>query len=246
MGKGYAIVTGSSRGIGKGCAEQLAKEGYGVLINYKVSKDLAEAHAKDLAERYGVKTAAFMADVSDIAQMEAMRDFAVKIFGEDLRVLVNNAGVGYVKSFFDLTNEELSEMINVDLVGTIYGYKLFAPIMMKNKFGRIVSMASTSGLRSTPNTAAYCAAKGGQIAFNRGMAIDLGPYNITCNCICPGFIRTETSMKHGEEFFQRIANLSPLKVVADVEDVQRALSYLINSDVMTGQSIAVNCGTHSW
>ncbi len=246
MEKGYAVVTGASRGIGKACAEQLAKEGYDVLINYSGNKERAQENAKNFSEKYGVKTAIFQANVSDLEQVEKMRDFAIENFGEDLRVLINNAGVGYVKPFFDLTQAELLEMINVDLVGTIYGFRVFAPIMVKNKFGRIVSMASTSGLRSTPNTAVYCAAKGGQIAFNRGMAIDLGQYNITCNCICPGFITTETSMNHGEEFFQRIANLSPLKVVADVGDIQEALSYLINSDVMTGQSIAVNCGTHSW
>jgi len=242
MEKGYAVVTGGSRGIGAALCEQLAKEGYDVLVNYSSSPDRAEEVATKISSTYGIKALTFKASVNNYDEVKAMRDFALKEFGEKLTVLVNNAGLTNMKPLVELTREDYERVIGVDLLGTLHCCHLLGPLMIKQNFGKMVTIASTAGLEGQVGMADYCAAKAGQIGLNRSLALEWGKYNITCNVIAPGFVATEGTAQFGQELEDRIRALSPIGQISHVEDMQHTFSYLINSKVMTGQVLAPNCG----
>jgi len=243
--KGYSIVTGGSRGIGAALCEQLAAEGYDVLVNYSASKGRAEEVANRINQQYGVKAAIFQANVKEYEQVEAMRDFAKETFGDDLSVLVNNAGLDYLKPFLDLTPAEYENIIDVDYIGTLNCCHVFGPMLIERKKGNVITIASTAAFRAAPH-AAYCGAKAAQVAFNRQLAVEWGPHGIRCNVIAPGYTITEASEAVGPQILEMVRNQSPLKVVGTVEDMKLALSYLLSAEKMTGTTISPNCGVFSF
>jgi len=241
MSKGYAVVTGGSRGIGEGLCEQLAKEGYDVLVNYTRSKDRADAVAERLMKEYNIKAASFGASVENYEQVQAMKDFALETFGENLSVLVNNAGISNFKPFLTLTPEEYRNVVNIDYVGTLNCCHIFGPLMIEQNKGDIITIASTAAFRPSPHSD-YCGAKGAQLAFNRALAVEWGKFNIKCNVIAPGYIHSDGTAALGPEVENMVKSQSPLNKVGYIKDMQQALSYLLGSEIMTGTTISPNCG----
>lgn len=241
MGKGYAIVTGGSRGIGAGLCETLAEEGYDVLVNYSRSKERAEEVAKGISSKYGVMSAIFKADVESYSEVQAMRDFALETFGDKMAVLINNAGISNFKPFLTLTPQEYENVVKVDYIGTLNCCHVLGPIMIKQSSGVVITIASTAAFRPSPH-ADYCGAKGAQVAFNRALATEWGKYNIRCNVIAPGYIQTEGTEVLGTQVLEMVKAQSPMKVVGHIRDVQQALTYLLRAENMTGATISPNCG----
>lgn len=238
----YAVVTGAGRGIGSAIAIRLAQDGYDILVNYARSKDRAEALAAEITEKYGVKALACQADVSKYDDMKAMYDFAIENFGDECGVLVNNAGFTNWKPFLEMTVEEYTNGISVDLLGAMHGTSLFAPLMVKHKFGRIINISSTAGLQGSPGMVDYSAAKGGLNAMAKALTLELGQFNVYANAICPGFIKTEGTAVLGPELIERCKEGSPMKNVGEVEEVAEIVAFLVKNPILGGQSLAPNYG----
>ena len=239
----YAVVTGGEMGIGRALVIFLAQKGYNVLVNYFLSEEGAKQVVEKIISEYGVKAAAFKADVREYSEVKALRDFGVSTFGENLKVFVNNAGTGLGIAFLDETEEQYTYIIKLNLLAAMHCAHLFAPLMVKNKFGRYVFIASTSGLRPSQNFCDYGTSKAGIIGLTRGLALEFGKHGITVNNIAPGFINTEKSMAWGKEFMESMKESTPLHMVGTTDDVAQALDYIINAPYVTGQTIVCNGGS---
>jgi 3-oxoacyl-[acyl-carrier protein] reductase len=244
--RGYAILTGGSRGIGEGYLIQLAKEGYDVIVNYV--SDSSTEKAVSLSDRmkklYGIDAIPVQADVSDYAQCKKLVDAAVANFGENISVLVNNAGITLGKSYTNVTYEEYSRLIGINLFGVLNCTHLVLPYMVKQNYGCIVSTSSIGGLVGLPNQVDYCAAKGGILGFTKALAKEVGQFNIRVNSIAPGRIATDLmrSVNVNVSLTEKAKKDTPLGILGDYDDMGQVLSYIINAKFLTGQTISPNGG----
>ena len=190
-----ALVTGGASGIGFAVARQLAELGAKVAI-----ADVNIEGAKSAASKLGgAEVMVVEVDVRDPEDTANMVDAVVANFGK-LDILVHSAGIGIEKSFLETTAEEWQRLIDIDLSGTFYCAQAAARHMVENGYGRIVSLASTAGIRGGTGRAAYGSAKGGVIALTKVMAVELAPYGITANALAPGAIETElVARMHSDE-----------------------------------------------
>jgi acetoin reductase-like protein len=247
-----AIVTGAARGIGKGIALALAREGAHVVV-----ADInAEAAARVAAEicQLGLSALAAPVDITQASQVDGLVEQAVAHFGQ-LDILVNNAGVVSNAPVLDLSEEEWDRTIAVNLKGVFLCAKRAAKAMAAHKSGRIINIASLSGKVGAPGQAAYCASKHGVVGLTQVMAIDLAPYGITVNAICPGmnetemmqFVVAERAASRGqtvEEVRQGILAKTPLGRFGRPEDVAQVVLFFASaaSAYVTGQAIDVDGG----
>lgn len=190
-----ALVTGGASGIGFAVARQLAELGAKIAI-----ADVNIEGAKSAASKLdGSEVMVVEVDVRDPEDTANMVDAVVTKFGK-LDILVHSAGIGIEKSFLETTAEEWQRLIDIDLSGTFYCAQAAARHMVENGYGRIVSLASTAGIRGGTGRAAYGSAKGGVIALTKVMAVELAPYGITANALAPGAIETElVARMHSDE-----------------------------------------------
>ncbi len=244
MAKQYAIVTGGSRGLGEGMALRLAKLGYDLVINYvsENSKEKAERVLAKAAETYGVKGLVVQADVSDYEQCKKLVEAAVSTFGEQIGVLVNNAGISNGKSFLEIQPEEYRRLINTNLVSYLNVTHLVIPYMVKNKTGCIVNTASIGGLMGVVNQVDYCAAKSGVIGFTRALAMEFGPVGIRVNAIAPGMIWTDMLKGSNQDEVDALKKSIPLGEIGEVDDIAGCMEYLVTAKYVTGQTISPNGG----
>lgn len=242
--EGYAIVTGGSRGIGEGMCLQLASEGYNVVVNYvsDSSEEISNALVTKMEKDYGVKGLAVKADVSNYDDCKILVDKAVKAFGEKICILVNNAGVAYGKSFLDITEPEYSKLIGINLTSALHCTHIVLPYMVKLGYGRIVSTSSVGGIMGVEHQIDYSAAKAGIIGMTKAMAREFGKYNITVNCIAPGMIWTDMLKGSSPEAVEGLKSVTPLGTIGEVKDISDCLSYIVNADFLTGQTISPNGG----
>lgn len=238
-----AIVTGASRGIGREIALLLAKRGADVAINY-VSR---EADANDVVkelENLGVRALAFKADLS---QMSAGRDLVRKVQNEwgHIDILVNNAGITRDKAMKNLTDEDWTDVLDTNL-GSVYATcSEVLPIMMEQKFGRIVNITSFVGQAGNFGQANYAASKGGIIAFTKTLALEGARHNITVNAIAPGFTETEMLAQVPENIRQKIIARVPMGRFGRPEEIAKAVVFIAaDGDYITGQQINVNGGVY--
>lgn len=236
-----AIVTGAARGIGKTIARKLALTGYNVVVS-DVLKEEAEKTASEL-ESLGIKAFPFTADVSSPEAVEKMIKETMDRLGS-VDVLVNNAGITRDNLAIRMSEKEWDMVLDINLKGTFLCSQAAAREMMKQRYGRIVNIASVSGILGTAGQANYAASKAGVIAVTKTMAREMGKRNITVNAIAPGFIITEmTDMLSEKVKNDYIANI-PLGRGGTPEDIAEAVSFLISpsASYITGTVINVSGG----
>ncbi len=236
-----AIVTGSARGIGKAIAVKLAQEGHNIVIS-DILEEAAQATAKEI-EALGVKTLAIVADVSKAEDAEKLIKQTVETFGQ-LDVLVNNAGVTRDNLAIRMSEAEWDMVLNINLKGTFLCSQQAAKVMMKKRFGRIVNIASVSGILGTAGQANYASSKAGVIALTKAYARELGPRNITVNAVAPGFILTEMTEKLPDKVKDEYLAQIPLKRAGKPEDVANVVAFLASDAAayVTGTTIIVSGG----
>ncbi len=234
-----AFITGGSRGIGRACALELAKAGYNIVINYAGNTDAANKTVEDI-KALGVSAHAYKFDVSNKEEVEKNIAQIIEKHSR-IDVLVNNAGITRDDLFIRMDEDKWNSVINTNLNSAFYVTKPVVKLMMKQRFGAIVNMASIVGVYGNPGQANYCTAKAGLIGFTKSLAKELGARNIRVNAVAPGFIATDMTkdLKNTEEYLKLI----PLKRMGTPEDIAQAVKFLaVDSTYITGQVLEVDGG----
>ena len=238
-----ALITGSSRGIGAAIALRLAKDGFDIALN-----DLNEGmfENNDIAEKireFGVKCEIFLADVSDYSQCEVMVGSVKEKFG-GLDVLVNNAGITKDGLMARMSEEQYDKVIAVNQKSVFNMMKLAGKIMMKQRSGRIINMASVAGLYGNPGQINYSASKAAVIGMTKTVAKELGSRGVGVNAVAPGFIKTPMTDKLTEEQKNAVLNLIAMKRYGLPEEIAGVVSFLASEDssYVTGQVIEISGG----
>jgi 3-oxoacyl-[acyl-carrier protein] reductase len=238
-----AIVTGSSRGIGKAIAERFAAEGAKVTVNWVGKEHEAQAVA-DSIKRSGGEALSIRADVSKSSDVKGLVRATLDKFGR-VDILVNNAGVMFTKSVLDTTEEEWDRTIDVNLKGAYLCSKEVAPVMLRQEAGKIIMMSSNSGLYhpSAMRFTEYVTSKAGMNGLTKALALALGPH-ITVNAICPGWIKTDMIADTDPEVEQRILEETALRRWGTTDDVAGAAVFLASAeaDFITGELLIVAGG----
>lgn len=237
-----AVVTGASRGIGRSIALAMARQGAMVIVNYNGSKERAEAVVAEIEEKGG-KAVAIQCDVSDFAQAKDFYAGIVKEYGR-IDILVNNAGITRDNLIMKMSEEEFSDVVQTNLAGTFNGIKFVSRPMMKQRCGRIVNIASVSGVVGNMGQANYSASKAGVIGLTKATAKELAARNITVNAVAPGFITTEMTDKLSDTVREEACKTIPLGEFGKPEDVAEAVVFLAsdNARYITGQILCVDGG----
>ena len=237
-----AVITGASRGIGKCIAKKFAKEGANVVINYRNNEEEALKVKKEL-EDLGSQVLVVKADVSELEQAENLIKEAKKEFGR-VDILVNNAGITKDNLIIRMKEEDFDSVIKTNLKGAFNSLKAVTPIMLKQKYGKIVNMASVVGVVGNPGQVNYCASKAGLIGMTKSLAKEIGSRNITVNAIAPGFIDTDMTKILSDDQKKKILSQIPLNKFGNVEDIANVALFLgsENSNYITGQVIHVDGG----
>jgi len=236
------LVTGSSRGIGKGIAEDLADRGADVVVNYRSSAAEAQAVVESI-EDAGGRAIAAQSDVSDFEDVQAMREEVLDAFGP-VDVLVNNAGVTVDKKFEHMTREDWDTVINVNLGGVYNCTKTFFDDIKESRHGRLINISSVVGQQGNYGQANYATTKSGLFGFTRTIALEMASSGSTANCVAPGFVETDMLEEVPERVQEKILREIPLNRFATVEDICGIVSFVASeeSSYMTGQVIGVNGG----
>lgn len=240
-----AIITGGSRGIGKGIAEVFAQHGANVAFTYNSSAQSAEELAKEL-EGMGVKAKAYQSNAASFKESQELVDKVVEDFGS-IDILVNNAGITKDNLLMRMSEEDFDKVIEVNLKSIFNMTKAVQRTMLKQRNGSIINMSSVVGVTGNAGQANYAASKAGIIGFSKSMAQELGSRNIRTNVIAPGFIETEMTEKLDEKTVQGWRDAIPLKRGGKPEDIANACVYLGSdlSSYVTGQVIHVDGGMHT-
>jgi acetoacetyl-CoA reductase len=238
-----ALVTGSSRGIGRAVAEELAREGAKVVINYAENAEAAEQAVKAIQE-VGGEAIAVQADVSDPEQAKHLVQAALQQFGQ-IDILVNNAGVNRDRTLRRMSTEEWETVIDTDLNSVYYVSSVVIPHMIERNYGRIINMSSIIGQIGNIGQSNYAAAKAGMIAFSKAAAKELARNNITVNAMCPGFIETDMLAGVPEEPRKAILANIPLGRFGQPEEVAAYVRFLVTEgDWITGAELNINGGQY--
>lgn len=237
-----AIVTGATRGIGRQIALTLAEEGANVVINGNSAQNLEEV--KNAIEKLGRKCEIVAGDISDPKTSERLTDVCFQTFGS-VDVLVNNAGINSRFPFLELTFEEWSHMIDVNLNGTFHACKAALPYMVEQKSGAIVNVSSAASKTAHANaSASYGVSKAGVNSLTQKLAYEMAPYNIRVNAVCPGPIETDMSLQWTDEYRSKITSKIPLGRLGKPEDVARPVAFLASEEAafITGETVNINGG----
>lgn len=237
-----AIITGASRGIGRGIAKVFAEQGANVAFTYSSSVQAAEELEKELSA-YGVKVKGYQSNAADFNEAQKLVDDVIAAFGT-VDILINNAGITKDNLLMRISEEDFDKVIEVNLKSVFNMTKAVQRIMLKNKAGSIINMSSVVGVKGNAGQTNYAASKAGVIGFSKSVALELGSRNIRCNVIAPGFIETEMTDKLSADVVEGWRNAIPLKRGGTPEDVANVCVFLASdmSAYVTGQTINVDGG----
>jgi 3-oxoacyl-[acyl-carrier protein] reductase len=237
-----AIITGASRGIGRGIAVEFAKQGANIAFTYSSSVDAATALEKELTD-LGVKAKGYQ---SNAANFDAAQELAKEVHTEfgSIDVLINNAGITKDNLLMRISEDDFDKVIEVNLKSVFNLTKAVIRPMMKQRKGSIINMSSVVGLKGNAGQANYAASKSGIIGFSKSVALELGSRNIRSNVVAPGFIETEMTAKLDEKVVEGWRNEIPLKRGGTPEDIANACVFLASdmSAYITGQTLSVDGG----
>lgn len=240
-----ALVTGASQGIGAAIATALAQAGCSVAINYhsESSREKAEELKRTLEREFGADFETFQANVADFDSVKAMVDAAKERFGR-LDVLVNNAGITRDGLVMRMDLEQFDSVIDTNLGGAFNCIRHVVPIMVKQRYGRIINVSSVVGLHGNAGQVNYSASKAGLIGMTKSLAKELGARNITANAVAPGFIETAMTEKLDEKAVGSLTQNIALRRLGQAEDVANAVAFLAsdNASYITGQVLSIDGG----
>ena len=236
------VVTGSSKGIGRGIAERFGEDGCNVVVNYRSSEKAAE-ETVEAVETAGGSAIAVQADVTDIDQIRQMREQAHDAYGP-VDVLVNNAGLTQDVRFTEMSHEEWDTVLDVHLDGTFHCTQVFYDDLAAATEGRLINISSIVGKGGNFGQANYATAKAGIFGFTRTLALELAPQGSTANCVAPGFIRTQMVESLPEHIKEKIRADTPLRRLGTVEEIAEVVIFLASdrSSFITGEVIDANGG----
>lgn len=237
-----ALVTGASRGIGRAIALNLASNGATIVINYNGSKEKAEEVFHEIINNHG-KALLYKADVSDFDLVKQMVSDIKDEFGR-IDILVNNAGITKDNLILRMSEEEFDKVIDINLKGTFNCARHVSPIMLKQRYGRIINISSIVGIHGNPGQINYSASKAGVIGITKSLAKELGSRGITVNAVAPGYINTDMTEGLKDEWKELIKEQIPLKRLGEATDVAQTVAFLASeySSYITGHTIMVDGG----
>ncbi|UGU15346.1 3-oxoacyl-[acyl-carrier-protein] reductase [Sinomicrobium kalidii] len=237
-----AIITGASRGIGKGIAQVFAREGANIAFTYSASAEAAAELEKELVS-LGIKAKGYQSNAAGFDDAQKLAEDVMGDFGS-IDILINNAGITKDNLLMRISEEDFDKVIEVNLKSVFNMTKAVQRTMLKQRKGSIINMSSVVGVKGNAGQTNYAASKAGIIGFTKSVALELGSRNIRCNAIAPGFIETEMTAKLDEKTVQGWREGIPLKRGGTPEDVANACLFLASdlSTYITGQVLNVDGG----
>jgi 3-oxoacyl-[acyl-carrier protein] reductase len=237
-----ALVTGSSRGIGRAVAIALAKEKAKVVVNYVKNREKASEVVSNITKEGG-EAMMIEADVSNSKQVERMKESVHSKMGE-VDILVNNAGIHQHLKSWELSDEDWNTVLGVNLTGVFNCAKAFAPDMITKNWGRIVNISSVIAYIGTDHEVHYAASKGGVVSATKSLAMELAPYNIRVNAVSPGYIETDMTKFSSEEEKAHYLKKIPLGRLGTPFEIADSVVFLCSrrSSYITGEVLQVNGG----
>ena len=235
-----AIITGSSRGIGREIAKVLARKEIKVVANYNKSEEAAKELKQELEEE-GIKIDIIKADVSKREDAKKLVEFTLNKYGK-VDILINNAGISEYKLFTDETDEDWNKIINTNLYSAFAMSQEVIPNMVHNKSGCIINMSSAWGVVGGSLEVIYSVSKAGLDGLTKALAKELGPSNIRVNSIAPGMIYTKMNEKFSKEELKEIEEEIPLGKIGKPSDIAKCIEWLLEDEYTTGQVISINGG----
>ena len=237
-----AIITGGSKGIGKGIVEKFAQEGCNIAFTYLSSESLAIEVEKN-AKSYGVKVIKYKSDASNFDQSSELIENVIKDFGS-YDILINNAGITRDNLLLRMDEDSWKKVIDINLNSCFNLTKCAIREFMKKKDGVIINISSIVGVKGNAGQSNYSASKAGINGFTKSVALELGSRNIRCNAIAPGFIETDMTSQGDGKLLESWIESIPLKRAGNVSDVANLCSYLASdkASYITGQIIKVDGG----
>ena len=242
MKESVALVTGGSRGIGRAICLELARRGAAVAVNY-AGNEQAARETVEACRALGVEAEAFQADVADPAACEELVKAVKDRFGR-LDILVNNAGITRDGLLMTAKEEDFSRVLDTNLKGAYFCMKAASKVMMRQRYGRIISMSSVVGLRGNPGQTNSAASKAGILGLTKAAAKELATRGITVNAVAPGFIETDMTAAMPEKAKEAMLTTSPAGRPGAPEDVAKAVAFFAEKDsaYITGQVLCVDGG----
>lgn len=237
-----AIITGATRGIGRGIALTFANQGANVAFTYSSSEEAAISLENELTAM-GVKAKSYKSNAADFNEAQSLVDDVLATFGT-VDVLINNAGITKDNLLMRMSEEDFDNVMDVNLKSVFNMTKAVQKTMLKNRNGVIINMSSVVGVKGNAGQANYAASKAGIIGFSKSVALELGSRNIRCNVVAPGFIETEMTAKLGEDTVKGWTDAIPLKRGGTPTDIANACVFLASdlATYITGQVINVDGG----
>jgi len=239
-----ALVTGGSKGLGLAMAAGLASAGAKIMLVNRNAEEGIQA-AKDLTTDYGIKAISFSADISDLQQTEGMVKAAIDAFGQ-IDILINSAGINIRGPIDEITPEDFAKVMHVNVTGTWLCSRAVIPFMKKNGSGKIINLASTLGLVGLANRTPYASSKGAVVQMTRALGLELAPFNINVNALCPGPFLTEMNLpiadtEEGKKF---IVGATALSRWGKLQEIQGAAIFLASdaASYMVGSMLTVDGG----
>ena len=237
-----AIITGASRGIGRGIALTFAQHGCNVAFTYSSSVENAQSLERELND-LGIKAKSYQSNAADFDQAQALVNQVLEEF-ESVDILINNAGITKDNLLMRIGEEDFDKVIEVNLKSVFNMTKAIQRTFLKQRHGSLIHMSSVVGIKGNAGQSNYAASKAGIIGFSKAIALELGSRNIRSNVIAPGFIETEMTDKLSEEIVQQWRDGIPVKRGGTPEDVANACVFLASylSNYITGQVLQVDGG----